>query len=122
MEDNGKNAVEIAMRGVVTGIVEDTIENEFVAGYDVQKDGIKTPIRNLVEGALSDTVEQGRLGTILINYGDKWENSARFKDALTRRVVRNKSLVAPITAIVKKRVEKVAQDKKSDSSRHWNMS
>lgn len=36
---------------LVTGTVENAIENRFLAGYDKQEGGIKKQIRNIVEGA-----------------------------------------------------------------------
>lgn len=57
-QDDVKAAVEFPSRRIVTGIVIRTIESAFTVGSDEQKEEIKTPIRSIVNGALTDIVEQ----------------------------------------------------------------
>lgn len=85
--DNFKAAVEVAIRRIVTVIVHETIDDTFMAGNNVQKEGIKTPIPSMVEGGPVDIVEQGHLDATLIRNEEKLANSARFMDALARQFV-----------------------------------
>lgn len=73
-KDNLKTTGGGATRLVVKGIVEKTNENEFTGGSDKQKQRIKSPIRNMVEGALIEIVEQVRLDTILEPEWIGWPN------------------------------------------------
>lgn len=52
MEDNIKATVEVTTRCIVMGIVEKTIGDAFMGGYDEQNEGIKIKIRKIVGGAL----------------------------------------------------------------------
>lgn len=78
MEDDSKTVWEGDSRRVAPGIVEETIEHAFTADYDVQKEGIETPTRNIVEGMLINIVEQRHLGTILINNVDRLASWTHF--------------------------------------------
>lgn len=49
IEDKFQAAVEVATRGIVTGIVEKTIEHGFIVGFDDQKPEIKRTFTNMVE-------------------------------------------------------------------------
>lgn len=71
---------------------------------------MKTPIRNMLEDALIDIVENGGLDTLLIRDVDKLTNSARFLHTRTRRVLKNKFSVTSITALVNKQVFKIGQN------------
>lgn len=102
MNNYMKTAVEAATTGLLTGIVNEKIERAFARGYNIQKEGMKTPIRNMVKGVLIDVIEQRRLETLLIRNVDKFASSARFMDALMGRVVGNKSLGTMITPFVKR--------------------
>lgn len=50
MKDNIKATAEVATGRVVNEIEEETIEHACTVGYDEQKEVIRTPIRNVVEG------------------------------------------------------------------------
>lgn len=54
MEDNIRAAVKIAIRVVVKRIIKLMIENAFMVGFDEHEKGVKTQIRNMVQGALID--------------------------------------------------------------------
>lgn len=71
MKDKIKAAFEISTRRTITGIVEKMIEILIVVSFDEHKEENKKRIRNMVESALIDEVEQGR---------------TRFIDAVTRRL------------------------------------
>lgn len=61
MEDNLETTADVAPRYIVSGIVEEIIEDVYTVGYYEQREGIKTPSRSTGEGALIDIIEQGRL-------------------------------------------------------------
>lgn len=50
IKDSFKAAVEVPTRWIVTVILEEMIEDAFKVGCDKQKEGIKAPVRNKVEG------------------------------------------------------------------------
>lgn len=50
MEDSITTAYKADTRRVLTGFADEWIEEELTVGYDDQKKGIKTSIRNIVEG------------------------------------------------------------------------
>lgn len=108
------------MRRIVTRIVEETIEEAFTVVFDEQKRGIKTQIRDIVEGSLIIIVDQGRLDTILVRNMDKLTKSTRFMDALTRRFVSSTLFITPVTKFVRKQVERM--EKKYASRKNWNNS
>lgn len=83
MEDNIKTAAEVARRHTVTAIMDETIENVFTVGYE-QKEGIKTLIKNMVERALIDIVEQVGQNTVSMHKVDRLTKSTCIMDALTR--------------------------------------
>lgn len=110
MENNIKIAVEVGTRRVVTGILEETIEDAFTVNYDEQKERVKKPIRTMVEGALIDIVGPGRLDTILDSNVDKFAKSNRFLDTLARRVVRSTFIILPFPAFFKRSVSKMVEE------------
>lgn len=71
IEEKIRTAAEVATRFAATGIVEEKREEEFTVRYDEQKNGIKTSILNMVEGAFTDIVEKDRLDNILVLNVDK---------------------------------------------------
>lgn len=75
IEYNGKIAVEVATRGFVTVIFEETIGDALMESFSVQHERIKTPIRNIVEGALIGIVEEGSLDIIRCITWITWPNS-----------------------------------------------
>lgn len=76
----------------------------------------------MVEGAPNDIFEQGRLDNILIRNVNQMAKLARFMDAVTQRVVGNKSLTTPFTAFVKKQVDKVVQEIRFERTLEHDMS
>lgn len=64
MEDNIRTAVEVTTSRIVTGIVEETIEDAFTVGHDEQNEGIKKPVRNTMEISVIEIIDQGGLDTI----------------------------------------------------------
>lgn len=66
VEDNFIGAVEVILRGVVTVLLGETIEDVSTRIYDEKKGGVKTPIRSMVGGALTDIVEQGTVANVLV--------------------------------------------------------
>lgn len=61
MEGTVKTAVEVAMRRLVMGMLEETFENTFKVSYDEGREGIRTSTREIVEAALNSIVEQSCL-------------------------------------------------------------
>lgn len=78
---NIKTTVEIGTKNVVKEIVKGTPGDAIMVGYDLQKEGIRTPIWTIVEGDLMGNVEQGRLDIILVRNVDERTKSTRFMDA-----------------------------------------
>lgn len=91
MEDKIKAAVKVAMRHAVIEIVEETIEDAFAVGFDDEKEGIKTSIRIMLDGALIDIIGQCHLDNILVSNVDKLDKYTRLMDGLKQRVVGNTS-------------------------------
>lgn len=52
MENSMRDSIEVALRHIITGIVEETIEDVFTVGHDEQKKGFEKPIRNLAGKSL----------------------------------------------------------------------
>lgn len=74
MGDKINTTVKAATRPVVTGVVEETVEDVLAVVLVEQNDGIKTWIGNMVENALIDIVKQGRLGNVLVPMWIGWLN------------------------------------------------
>lgn len=109
MKDNIKAAVEFVTRCVVTGIVEDTIEDVFRVRSGDQKEGIKTPVRNMLEGASIDVVKHGIVDIILVWNVDWMTKSTRFMDTLPRRIIECSSFIMSSAVFVKRHVDKIVQ-------------
>lgn len=102
LKDNIKVAVEVTTSRIFTGIVEETIEDQNNGVVHKQKEKIKTTIRNMLEGALIEIVEQGSLDTIFVRNVDTSAKYTTFKDVLIRRAVSSSSFITLIVAFVKK--------------------
>lgn len=77
---------EVSTIGVVRARMEESIEHAFAVGKLEQKEGIKTLIRKMMAGGLTNIVEQGHLNTHLEREVNAVGRSARFMDALARPV------------------------------------
>lgn len=77
MEYKIKAAIEITTWRVDNWNWEDTIEEAFATEYDEQKERVKAPIRNIVEGASISIVEQGFQDTILMRNVDMLTRSTQ---------------------------------------------
>lgn len=102
MEYSIKISVEVATKGIVTAVLDESIGDVFTIVHDELKEGIRTPIRSLVEGTLIAIVEQDRLDSNLVHNKEKVAKSTRLMEALTRRLVENTSFITIIIAFVKK--------------------
>lgn len=66
MDDTIKTVIKLSTRCSVTGIVKETIEDEFRVGYNEQMEWNWTAIRNMLENALIGPVEQDHLDDISV--------------------------------------------------------
>lgn len=96
-----KATVEVATRRIATGTIEETIEDAFTATYDEEKEGIKTPIRITVEGALTNIVEQDRQDTIFVPNIHKLAELTRYIDDLSRQGVGRSPLLCQARCLLK---------------------
>lgn len=110
MEDNIKAGFEVGTRCAAMRIVEETIEHIFAMANKKLNEGIKTTVRNILEGALIDIVQQGGPDTIPVREVDKLLKSIRSMEVLTRQVVGSKSNITPITAFFKKYVDRMVEE------------
>lgn len=105
MGDFTKRSVEVVTRRIVTGIVEEVIEDAFAGGYDEQNEERKQSIRNMVEEALADIFEKRHSGTILVCNVHSLAQSTCFMDTLEQQAIVNTSFIMPNAAFVKKHVD-----------------
>lgn len=80
-----------------------------MAGCEEQKEGIKTPMRKMVDRALIYIVKQGHLDPILVHHVDMLANFSRVMDAPMRRVIENISFIAQILMFAWREVDKTTK-------------
>lgn len=90
IKDNINAPAEINIILLVIQIMKESIYEAFSVGFDTrseEKEGIKTPIINMEEGALVEIVDHNRLHIILVRIMNNYSKSTRILDSLTRRAL-----------------------------------
>lgn len=83
VEENIKTVVKVAMTRTAKWIVQEKTEEVFSVGYHKQKNGRKTPVKNMMEAASVAKVEQDLLDIILVYNVNKFARPTPCMDALT---------------------------------------
>lgn len=89
MGDNIYNTVIVSTTCVVTGIMEETIEDKIKIRYNEGKEEMKTAIKNKLEGGLTDVVEHCSLETTLLYNEDKLPRPTVIMKYLLRKCIGN---------------------------------
>lgn len=110
LREYNSTVAEIASRCIVPRIVKGTMEAEVI--YVCihiqleQKGGTKTPVRNMMRGALIDIVEEGLLDTISMRNGDEKAKFTFSSEALRRGAVSSTSFLTAIAAFLRSKSTK----------------
>lgn len=67
-----------------TKLKEDKLIRALQVGYGASKNGVKTPLFNLVREAIVDILQQGKMDSMLMGNIENLIQSERFEDAVTR--------------------------------------
>lgn len=90
--------------------MEERREEAFTLGFEIQKEGVKSQITDIVEGALIEIVEQDRVDIIFVCSVYKLAKSVRVMEALTQQAVSRASIYMQIALIVKKLLDRFVEE------------
>lgn len=92
---------------VLAWFVEGKLIEAVQVGYDMAKEGVKTPLFTLVGNVIAETIQQGKMNSLLMRCIEAPTEPERLMDVLTWRVDGCQWLILPSTGHVKHHMNKI---------------